>query len=290
MIFFAIGMFSFKTGSGVLKLKPNLFPMLLGFLYFPISYGPSVILGVMGIARYFKWSDGDDILQDFLLVVLVVALFFVFFIVNPTESYFGLLKSTRLVPICLVTFSIYYLERSPVSRLVKYGLPALAILALPNLLTDTFLASNVNGKGSTFIRVADLDACRWIRDNTSPSAIVQAEPNYPGNEEPYNPVYYYSLIPIFAERPTSIGEWKVSSQEHAKPGEVGDRTRAIQRMFATASPDEAYGILRKYGIEYVYLGRLEKILYRDGIDKFYNNSRLFVRVYSREGVEIFRVI
>jgi hypothetical protein len=290
MIFFAIGMFSFKTGAGVLKVKPNLFSILLGLFYFPISYGPSMILGLAGVAHYVKYRGTYRAdLWDFLLILLAVALFFIFFIVNPTESHFGLLKATRLVPVCLITFTIYFMEKSPTSKLVKYGLPVLAILALPNFFTDTVIASNVHAKGSTFIRVADINACRWIKDNTAPGVIVQAEPNHPGNHEPYAPVYYYSLIPIFAERPTAIGEWKVSSQEHAKPGEVGERHHAIRRMFGTVDPNEALGILRKYGIDYVYLSRLEKFLYPEGVSKFYNSGRLFIPVYSRDGVEIFRV-
>jgi uncharacterized membrane protein len=100
-------------------------------------------------------------------------------------------------------------------------------------------------------------------------------------------MYAYSLIPIFAERVTPIGEWKASSQAHGRPEEVGERFHAIRRMYATQNIDECIRILDTYGINYVYIGELERELYADGINKFKNHPKFFTLVYSQQNVEIF---
>jgi len=157
------------------------------------------------------------------------------------------------------------------------------------MITDNILASDIKNP-STYVRSADMEAARWIRRNLPEYAIVQAEPNYPGaDEKGLLPKYAYSFIPIFAERVTAIGEWKVSSQEHGRPEEVAERFHAIERMYFTESTDECLSILKKYGIEYIYAGELERKKYSTGMDKFKNNQ-IFEPVYIKEKTSIYRVV
>jgi uncharacterized membrane protein len=132
-----------------------------------------------------------------------------------------------------------------------------------------------------------MEAAEWIKENLPKAAIIQSEPNYPGAENGKFPKYAYSFIPIFAERRTAIGEWKASSQEHSKPDEVSERFHSIKRMYSTRSVKECVEILNRYDISYIYVGELERKLYRDGIDKFENNMN-FDLAYSKNGVSVFR--
>jgi uncharacterized membrane protein len=163
------------------------------------------------------------------------------------------------------------------------------IAAIPTYFTDMHIASNIKDYSSTFIREKDLAACKWIRENLPEDAIIEAEPNYPGIGGLYKPLYYYSLIPDFAERPTAVGEWKVSSVEHDKTGTIEERFHEIRKMFSTTDLSESLAISQKYHINYIYIGQLEKLLYPQGIPKFGDNQRIFKKIYSLSGTEIYKV-
>ena len=131
------------------------------------------------------------------------------------------------------------------------------IACSPFFFTDNYIASDVSNP-STYVRKADIEATNWIKKNLPLEAIIQAEPNYPEIENEKKPLYSYSLIPIFAERRTAIGEWKASSQEHSRPSEVRERFHSVKKMFFTTDIYECVQILKKYNIEYIYIGELEK--------------------------------
>jgi len=289
IVLFAIEMFSFSTGKGVLQISPNWFALKFAIAYFPLAYGPPLILGIAGLITLSKKrATYDHWIYNYILL-LGISLFFVFFIQNPTEYHFGLIKAARVIPICLLMLSVYYLQnRSSKANLGKCVIILIAI-AFPSMITDNILASDIKNP-STYVRSADMEAARWIRRNLPEYAIVQAEPNYPGaDEKGLLPKYAYSFIPIFAERVTAIGEWKVSSQEHGRPEEVAERFHAIERMYFTESTDECLSILKKYGIEYIYAGELERKKYSTGMDKFKNNQ-IFEPVYIKEKTSIYRVV
>jgi hypothetical protein len=290
---FYIEMYRFSVGQEALQLRLNLFPIVAGLLYFPFAYGPNLLIGLAGLLQGLRRKTGDHQGIDIrwfhmTLILFLIALFFTFFVKNPTEPQFGLLKAERIIPFCLLVFSLNFLLREPSRRSLTWVILLIAIGA-PTYATDLIVSSKVDNPRNTYLRQADSDACQWIRENLPADAIVQAEPNYPGEDGGFKPLYYYSLIPIFAERPTAIGEWKVSSQEHAKPSEVSERFHAVRRMFSTDRVDEASGVLRRYKIDYIYIGRLEKKSYPEGVGKFSANPTLFRLVYSNRGTEIYDV-
>ena len=43
-------------------------------------------------------------------ILLGISIFFIFFVSNPTEKYFGLLKATRIVPISLIPLAVLFLK------------------------------------------------------------------------------------------------------------------------------------------------------------------------------------
>jgi hypothetical protein len=285
-IFFSIEMYSFRTGRGVLQIKPNWFSMLMGPVYFPFEYGPMLLFGAAGIVKFFKQEKTLNHWGYHFVILLCIGLFFVFFVTNPTESQFGLLKATRIIPICLLAFTAYLFQNTYQNRKKIILAIVLGLFALPSFFTDNFLASNISNP-STYVRYTDMEAAKWIKRNLPPNAVVQAEPNYPGFENTYKPQYAYSLIPIFAERRTAIGEWKVSSQEHSKTEEVGERFHSVKKMFATTNLKKCIQILEKYDIDYIYVGELEKNLYPNGIKKFFSCSN-FELIYYTDNVSIFK--
>lgn len=285
---FAIEMYSFQTGKGVLVVKPNFFAILMSPLYFPLEYGPLFILGIAGIVKVFKAKEPMVSWIYQFIILMVIALFFVFFIINPTESQFGLLKAARIIPFCLLALTAYLLEDGFIMARKKIIIAGLILLAVPSFFTDNYIASDVSNP-STYVRKADIEATNWIKKNLPLEAIIQAEPNYPEIENEKKPLYSYSLIPIFAERRTAIGEWKASSQEHSRPSEVRERFHSVKKMFFTTDIYECVQILKKYNIEYIYIGELEKKMYPNGVRKFDIYKVYFEKVYSHSNVTILKV-
>jgi hypothetical protein len=288
LLLFAIEMYSFKTGQGVLKLAVNWLPVITGPFYFILAYGPIFLFGIAGLYRILKQRESLDHSAYHYILLFGISIFFVFFITNPTEAHFGLLKATRIIPICLLVFSAYLFQSSFQAKKLSKIIVVLMLLGLPSLFTDNFIASDVSNP-STYVRYSDMEAASWMKKNLPRGAIVQAEPNYPGAENGKQPKYAYSFIPIFAERRTAIGEWKVSSQEHSKPNEVGERFHSVKKMLSRQDANESIKILERFKIQYVYVGELERRLYRNGIEKFENKAD-FDLVYSGDNVSIFKLI
>jgi len=288
-ILFSVEMYSLSTGQRALQLSPNWFAIKAGILYFPIAYGPPFILGFAGLILILKKREALEHWVYSYVILLGVALFFVFFIQNPTEYHFGLLKATRVIPICLIMLSIYFLQSHLNNKRLGISISFLIAISLPTLITDNRIASDISNP-STFLRISDMEAAEWIKDNLPKDAVIQAEPNYPGPDDAGSwSAYAYSFIPIFAERITAVGEWKVSHQAHEMPDEVGQRYHEIKRMYSTANVHECIEILRKLNINFIYVGELEKQEYPEGINKF-ENKRYFESIYHNTSTSIYRLI
>ena len=63
-------------------------------------------------------------------------------------------------------------------------------------------------------------------------------------------------------------------------------------IYSTDSPEEAFKLLNKYDVKYVYVGELERLYYpMDGIRKFdiMDGSQLY-KIYNNSTVDIYKVI
>ena len=61
------------------------------------------------------------------------------------------------------------------------------------------------------------------------------------------------------------------------------------RIFAMASPDEAWRIALRMGIDYLYVGRVELAAFGAAAAKFAPRPDLFERVFQNHDAEVFRV-
>ncbi|MBN2284949.1 MAG: hypothetical protein JXI43_00775 [Tissierellales bacterium] len=288
IVLFSIDMYSFQTGKGVLQISLNTLALSTLPVYLLLEYGPMFIFGIGGFILFWKNKENPDHWCTKYLFLFGVGLFFLLFIKNPVESQFGLLKATRIIPICFLSFTAYYVQKKNKVFKFSWVVISLLIVAFPSFLADNYLASNTNNP-STFIQMADLNAAKWMKKNLPKDAIIQAHTNYPeGFDSLIKPQYYYSFIPTFAERRTACGEWKLSSKEHPKVDEVRERFHSIGELFSTTDIEAAMAIIRRHNIGYIYLGNVEKNLYGKGIAKFLE-SMYFETVYSYKDVYILRV-
>ena len=128
----------------------------------------------------------------------------------------------------------------------------------------------------------DAAAINWLK--TAPLGVVAEAVG--GQYSEYARAATYSGQPNVIGWPGHEGQWRGGYTE------VGSRENDIRLLYQTKLWDEAMTILEKYGIKYVYVGDLERILYRDNLgnkvneDKFTQHLQV---VFNQGTVTIFMV-
>ena len=129
---------------------------------------------------------------------------------------------------------------------------------------------------------ADYDGISWLQQNVegSPLILEGLTPNY----------RWGGRISVYTGLPTIIGwQWHQEQQRWGYRWAVGDRAKDVDKIYRTTSPSEALSLMRRYGVEYVYVGQLERLYYpEEGLSKFGEGLDL-IEVYRNEQVRIYRV-
>ena len=129
-------------------------------------------------------------------------------------------------------------------------------------------------------RPADYRAIRWLNENVKGAPVILEATGGSYSE--------YAFVSAFTGLPTVLGwdfhelQWRGSFDEPAR------RRPDIERIYTTYDANEAAALLDKYGVEYVYLGPLERRAYKPAppaVSKFY---RFMSPVYTSSDVLIFR--
>ena len=145
-------------------------------------------------------------------------------------------------------------------------------------------AAEYNDPNGTIDLSADYDAIRWLQANVqgSPVVLEGLTPNY----------RWGGRISIYTGLPSVVGwRWHQEQQRWGYRRAVGERARDVNRIYATRDPSEALDLMRKYNVEYVYLGRLERLYYpAAGLAKFEQDmAHALEQVYSTDQVSIYRL-
>ena len=135
---------------------------------------------------------------------------------------------------------------------------------------------------------ADYEGIRWLRDQVEGSPAV-LEASMPAE---YHYRAWNGRVSVYTGLPSIVG-WQVH-QEQQRRGYVQDvvrRIRDVDRIYSTTDSSEALALMRKYGVEYVYLGQVERLYYpSDGLQKFEDQmSEHLDAVYRSDRVTIYRV-
>ena len=131
---------------------------------------------------------------------------------------------------------------------------------------------------------ADYEAIRWIQQNVEGSPVML---------EGVTPTYRWGgRVSIYTGLPNIAGwEWHQEQQRRNYRETVDQRIRQVALIYNTPSTQEALDIMRKYGVEYVYLGKVERLYYDPtGLAKFDTGlDGALEQVYENRDVRIFRV-
>ena len=130
----------------------------------------------------------------------------------------------------------------------------------------------------------DLEAIRWLQDH------VEGTPTVLEATIPY--FRWGARISIHTGLPAVLGwdshEWLQRAEYRPM---IEQRRRDVQMIYESVDLSEALALLRQYGVDYVYLGDLERAYYTGaGLEKFEQMADLgVIPVFRNERVTIYRV-
>ena len=129
----------------------------------------------------------------------------------------------------------------------------------------------------------DYEGIRWLQRNVQGSPIVL---------EAVTPSYRWAgRVSMYTGLPSIIGwQWHQEQQRAGYAYEVGRRTEAVRTIYSTKDAAQALALLRTYNVKYVYLGRLERIYFPEGMAKFADNlDGALDKVFDNGETVIYRV-
>jgi YYY domain-containing protein len=143
-------------------------------------------------------------------------------------------------------------------------------------------------KGRQFPLAEDADAIEWMRAHIDGTPIILE-----GQTDPYR---WAGRVSTYTGLPTLLGwSWHEYQQRSIALAShvIDSRQRLIKQLYTLASPSETMRELQLYGVEYIYVGQLERALYPPAglarFDALARDGKLQV-VYQRGATQIYRVV
>jgi uncharacterized membrane protein len=221
------------------------------------------------------------------LLGLVMGLFLFYFVVLSERSWVGFRAGQIMLAMLTLPLARVF------ARLLANGMRVLAcvlaaailILGAPTTVIDTRNAADIGNRRmapgfpwTLSVSPAQREALRWIRTNTRPEAVVQAEPMVRGRA-------HWSFIPTFAGRRTSAG---LPISLLPMP-EYQERSGQVQAIFTSPHMETAHADARRLGIEYVWVDGHEQQAYPGVIERFDGAHQFFRPVFRNAEVVVYAV-
>ncbi len=258
-----------------------------------------------------KFRDNDEESFSFLLIIAggLVALFpEVFYIVDamPWQRFNTLMKLYLQVWFLwgiASAYAIYYIHMrmKDKSKAVRSAYAAWAMLLIVVIFASLIhpIASTVSwtvGAGASIFGNTEngtLDGTKYMQKmhHGDYMAIQWIDENIPDDptmlEAPGGAYEYSSQIATMTGIPTVLG-WKSHEMMWNNDwSKIDEREKDVNRIYSTADVNEALMLLKKYDVQYIYIGERELEKYNKGPEKF-KDERYFELVYKMH-VEIYRV-
>ena len=132
---------------------------------------------------------------------------------------------------------------------------------------------------------ADFEGIMWLRENVKGSPIVL---------EANTPTYRWGgRVSIHTGLPSVVGwQWHQEQQRWDYRQMVAPRIRDVERIYSTPDVSVARDLLAQYGVEYIYVGQLERSYYSpEGIAKFDSVLAPYLsKVFQSDQVSIYEVL
>ena len=221
------------------------------------------------------------------LAGLLLGLFLFYFVVLSERSWVGFRAGQIMLAMLPLPLARLFdvLLASRIRPLAAVLALAILVLGSPTTVVDTFNASDITNRemGPSFpwtltVSPAQHQALAWVRANTPPRAIVQAEPIVRGRA-------HWSFIPTFARRRTSAA---LPISLLPEP-EYEARSRRVQSMFTNPDMDGARREARRLRIDYLWVDRDDRDAYPEGVERLARTPEIFRPVFNNAEVTVYEV-
>jgi YYY domain-containing protein len=284
------------------------------FLHLQIIWilAPLIVIPLYYIYKSCRKEETQFMLLLTLVGALVVLFCEILFIDDPLggeyERYNMILKV--YVPICVVwgvsaAYGVFFVS-SKLRRNVK-AIWVVVLLAFVLAALIHPIASTTSWAGGRYAQVeghrltldgmayleytnkGDYEAIRWLNDNVKGAHVIL--------EIPGVAMQYSSQASSLTGLPTLMGwaGWEVMWRDSWEI--ITERTMAINAIYQAPDSEEALALLKKYKVEYIYVGSLErngtsgqKGYPAESLQKFAADSGRYQAVYQNEDVIIYHVV
>lgn len=140
--------------------------------------------------------------------------------------------------------------------------------------------------GTAYVKViapGEYEAIQWINRHIKGQPVIL--------EAPGGTYQFSSYVSTMTGLPTVIGWMTHEVQFRGNWDKVAGRDLDVDNIYKSPDSDQSLVLLRKYNIEYIYVGKLEEERYEaDSLQKFASNPERYTLVYENQGVVIYQVI
>ena len=284
-------------GLGMVQSTPNAF--LIGwnrfFLRGPwtfvlLSFGPALFLAPLGLRAAFRASSRLVITLASILAVITVV--FLFVDLRGHENTQVTFRTGHLMYLCLgilLAFAIDSWRAAGRWRSVALSTALLlgAAVALPTVALDWYNArdiSNIENSPGNFpwtvhISPDDDAAAQYIHAVLPPTATVQTDA-LPRDRNTW------AFVTAFARRRMAVGNGLFT----LNPLRYQPAMARVHEAYQSESAEVAHKAFVELGVDYVYVGDVERKVNGQAVQKFAWHPRLFQPVYWRGSVEVFKVV
>jgi hypothetical protein len=291
------GFLGLTLGLGMVQRTPGAF--LFGwnryFLRGPwtfilLSFGPALFLALLGARAALKASRTLFITLASVIVVITAA--FLLVDLRGHENTQVTFRTGHLMYVCLAVLLAFAIDASRTwsrrhAAAFSLALALGSAAAVPTVGLDWYNARDIAnvemGPGrfpwTVHISPDDGAAARWIHRALPADATVQTDA-LPRER------YTWAFVTAFARRRMAVGNGLFT----LNPTRYLEGMNAVHEAFSMATPEAAHASFVRLGVDYVYVGDVERRVNGEQVRKFALNPRLFQFVYSRGSVEIFRVV
>ncbi len=255
-----------------------------------LSFGAAPLLALIGWRRL--WRLRSKGLVASLALALVCALVLMFVELKYHQNTYVPFRVGHLFYLVLALWLAFAIDvwrgwRRPAAAAAWAVLALLALLAAPTVALDWYNTRdiyNVNISPGGFpwtVRIGadEQAALAWIRASLPEDATVQPDGWARGRAT-------WALIPALARRRMASGAGLFEPDQ----SRFEKNLNRIRTIFQSTDAADAHFHCRRIGVDYLYVGDVERGAYADGVLKFDRHPEKFERVFGNGAVQIYKVL
>lgn len=211
-----------------------------------LNFGPYVVLGAAGLLAGRRRAGNS--LSLALLAFLALLFLLCFYVkVDPLGDEVAIKLALVIQVVLLYGTALLKPGKSLVAALAL-----LFLLGLPTAVGDVYCAQDNSSRPHTLrVPAGEMRLARWIAGNLPPGAVVQASPR--GRE------WFFSIVPVFAERPTYLGDRMHLETFLVDPAAARGRLATLTSALKRVNERQKREWLSASPIDYLFYGRREAL-------------------------------